>query len=160
MGNSLAAIKKLVYEEKKLSFTAVMNACRCNFENNEIIHQMLLNAPKYGNDDDYVDDLTVMAMNMSYEESQKYRDPRGGKLLRSIWPAYLTVTSHVQYGQYVGALPDGRVQYTALNDSISPTQGTDYTGATAAMNSVSKLDLMQATGGMYFQDYCTAEEFL
>lgn len=150
VGNSLAAVKKLVYDEKKLTFTEIMDACRKNFKGAEVIQQQLINAPKYGNDDDFVDDLTVMAMDMAYDASQKYKDPRGGKLLRSIWPAYLTVTSHVQYGQYVGALPDGRVQYTALNDSISPTQGTDYTGATAAMASVAKLDQVPATGGIIY----------
>ncbi|WP_066644390.1 glycyl radical protein [Christensenella timonensis] len=150
VGNSLAAIKQLVFEEKKLSLKEVMDACRVNFEGKEEVRQMLLNAPKYGNDIDYVDMITADALAMAYYEGQKYKDPRGGKLLRSIWPTYLTVTSHVQYGMHVGALPDGRLMKTSLNDSISPTQGSDYKGPTAAMNSVAKIDQTVATGGIIY----------
>ena len=151
VGNSLAALKKLVYEEKRISMKELMDACRSNFEGKEYIRQMLLNdAPKYGNDDDYVDWITADAQQMSYEISQRYKDPRGGKLLRSIWPCYMTVTAHVQYGTLVGALPDGRFALTSLNDSISPSQGTDYLGPTAAMNSVAKLDQTVATGGIIY----------
>jgi len=151
VGNSLAALKKLVFEEKKLSMAQVMNACRKNFSDCEDIRQILINdAPKYGNDIDYVDDITAKAMAASYTECQKFRDPRGGKLLRSIWPAYMTVTSHVQYGTLVGALPDGRFASTSLNDSISPSQGTDIKGPTAAMNSVAKIDQTVATGGIIY----------
>lgn len=150
-GNALAAIKKLVFEDKKLTMKQVMDACRNNFENAEDIRQILINeAPKYGNDIDYVDDLVARAMEMSNYESQKYKDPRGGKLLRSIWPMFLTVTAHVEYGMRVGAMPDGRMAGTALNDSISPVQGTDYKGPTAAMNSVAKIDQTVATGGIIY----------
>lgn len=150
VGNSLMAIKRLVFEEQRVSLAQVMEACRNNYEGEEELRQTLLAVPKYGNDIDEVDEITADALRMAYAESQKYKDPRGGTLLRSIWPAYLTVTAHVQYGIHVGAMPDGRVQMTALNDSISPTQGTDYKGPTAAMNSVAKVDQTVATGGIIY----------
>jgi pyruvate-formate lyase len=79
------------------------------------MRQMLINkAPKFGNDIDNVDDFTVSAVDMAYEESQKYRDPSGGKLSSSIRPAYLTVTAHVQFGQSMGALPYGRLAREAM----------------------------------------------
>ncbi len=151
VGDSLAAMGKLVFEEKKISMEELLDALHSNFEGHEPLRQMLINkAPKFGNDIDYVDGLTVNAVDMAYEESQKYRDPRGGQLKSSIWPAYLTVTAHVQFGESVAALPDGRLATTPLNDGISPTQGRDLSGPTAAMNSVAKLHQWQSTGGMIF----------
>jgi formate C-acetyltransferase len=151
VGDSLAAMGKLVFEEKKISMEELLSALRANFEGHEPLRQMLINkAPKFGNDIDYVDELTVRAVDMAYDESQKYSDPRGGHLISSIWPAYLTVTAHVQFGESVAALPDGRLATTPLNDGISPSQGRDTSGPTAAMNSVSKLHQWQSTGGMIF----------
>jgi formate C-acetyltransferase len=151
VGDSLAAMGKLVFEEKKISMDELLGALHVNFEGNEPLRQMLINkVPKFGNDNDYVDELTVRAVDLAYDESQKYRDPRGGKLKSSIWPAYLTVTAHVQFGESVAALPDGRLATTPLNDGISPSQGRDLSGPTAAMNSVAKLHQEQSTGGMIF----------
>jgi formate C-acetyltransferase len=151
VGDSLASIDKLVFEEERVSMDALLEALESDFEGHETLRQMLINkAPKFGNDIDYVDELTVRAVDMAYAESQKYRDPRGGKLKSSIWPAYLTVTAHVQFGESVGALPDGRKATTPLNDGISPSQGVDLSGPTAAMSSVAKLHQWQSTGGMIF----------
>ena len=72
VGDSLAAIKKkLVFEDKKLTMGEIMDACRKNFKGKEEIRQMLLNAPKFGNDIDYVDYITADALGMAYKESQK-----------------------------------------------------------------------------------------
>jgi pyruvate formate-lyase/glycerol dehydratase family glycyl radical enzyme len=151
VGDSLVALKKLVFEDKVVEMDRLMEALKDNFEGHESLRQMLINrAPKFGNDIDDVDALTVRAVNRSYEESQKYRDARGGTLTSSIWPAYLTVTAHVQFGESVGAMPDGRLARSPLNDGISPTQGRDMNGPTAAMNSVAKLDHSQSVGGMIY----------
>jgi formate C-acetyltransferase len=151
VGDSIEAIRKLVYEEKRITMDELLDALDKNFEGAENIRQMLINrAPKFGNDEDGVDRLTVRAVDMAYAESQKYTDPRGGRLTKSIWPAYLTVTAHVQFGQSVGALPDGRQAGMPLNDGISPSQGRDASGPTAAMNSVAKIDQQQSVGGMIF----------
>jgi len=151
VGDSLAAIKKFVFEENKITMQELIEALNDNFVGKEKLRQMLINdAPKYGNDIDYVDLLTAKAQRIAYEESQKYRDPRGGKLLRSIWPSYMTVTAHIQFGKSVGATPDGRLAKTPLADSISPSQGRDINGPTAAMNSVAKIDQTVATGGIIY----------
>jgi formate C-acetyltransferase len=151
VGDSLAAVKKLVFEEKRFTMAELLDALDRNFEGRDFIRQMLINrAPKFGNDIDYADELTVKAVDMSYAVSQKYRDPRDRRLKSSNWPAYLTVTSHVQFGQTVGALPDGRLAGAALNDGVSPTQGRDTSGPTAAMNSVAKLHQEQSTGGLIY----------
>jgi len=85
VGDSLAAIKKLVFEEKRVSMDELLNALDANFEGHEPLRQMLINrTPKFGNDIDYVDELTVNAVDMAYEESQTYKDPRGGELKSSI----------------------------------------------------------------------------
>lgn len=151
VGDSLAAIQKLVFEEKKITMTALMDALDRNFEGCEPLRQMLINkAPKFGNDEDYVDALTVKAVDMSYTESQKYKDPRNRALKASIWPGYFTVTAHVQFGETVGATPDGRKAREALNDGISPTQSMDTHGPTASMNSVAKIHQDQSPGGMIY----------
>jgi pyruvate formate-lyase/glycerol dehydratase family glycyl radical enzyme len=151
VGDSLAAIQKLVFEEKKVSMTQLLEALDRNFEGHEPLRQMIINkVPKFGNDNDFVDALTVRAVDMSYEESQKYKDPRNRILKSSIWPGYFTVTAHVQFGETVGATPDGRRAGQALNDGISPTQSMDTSGPTAAMNSVAKLHQDQSPGGMIY----------
>ncbi len=151
VGDSLAAIQKLVFEEKKVPLTQLIDALDKNFEGHEILRQMIINkVPKFGNDIDSVDELTVRAVDMSYEESQKYKDPRNRTLKTSIWPGYFTVTAHVQFGETVGATPDGRLAGTALNDGISPTQSMDTSGPTAAMNSVAKIHQDQSPGGMIY----------
>lgn len=151
VGDSLAAMQKLVFEEKKVSMAQLIDALDSNFEGQESLRQMLINkAPKFGNDNDYVDALTVKAVDMSYAESQKYRDPRNRALKSSIWPGYFTVTAHVQFGETVGATPDGRKAREALNDGISPTQSMDTNGPTASMNSVAKIHQDQSPGGMIY----------
>ena len=160
VGNSLAAIQKICFEDQKYTLKEVMDACRVNFDGHEDMRQILLNVDKYGNDVDWVDEITADMMNLSYELSQKYiddngvehefKDPRGGKLPRSMWPSYLTVSANTAYGKYCGASPDGRLATTPCNDSVCPTQGSDTQGLTAMLNSVSKLDQTQATGGIIF----------
>lgn len=151
VGDSLAAIQKLVFEEKKVPMPQLLEALDRNFEGQEPLRQMLINkVPKFGNDDDFVDALTVKAVDLSYEESQKYKDPRNRALKASIWPGYFTVTAHVQFGETVGATPDGRRATEALNDGISPTQSMDTHGPTASMNSVAKLHQDQSPGGMIY----------
>ena len=151
VGDALAAIRKLVFDEKKIGMAELIEALDKDFDGYEHIRQMLIHrAPKFGNDLDEVDLLTKQAVDTAYRESQKYRDPRGGKLISSIWPAYLTVTAHVQFGLSVGATPDGRHARKALNDGISPVQGMDLSGPTAAMNSLVKIDQSVSTGGMIY----------
>jgi formate C-acetyltransferase len=151
VGDSLAALQNLVFEKKKITMADLIAALDSNFVGHEPLRQLLINrAPKFGNDDDYVDALTVKAVDMAYAESQKYKDPRNGALKSSIWPSYFTVTAHVQFGETVGATPDGRRAREPLNDGISPTQSMDTHGPTASMNSVAKIHQDQSPAGMIY----------
>jgi len=138
-GNSLAAIKKLVFDDKVLTMEELVNSCLSNFEGKrgEVIRQMCLNAPKWGNDDDYVDCLTREAVLIDIEEQKKYSLPWGGC---NTAVTFDVVTMHLPFGLVVGATPDGRKASDPLNEGgVSPYQGTDATGPTGVMKSIAKL---------------------
>jgi formate C-acetyltransferase len=142
--DSLAVIKKLVFEEGKLDFNELVKILRANFENYEIVRQMLITrAPKFGNDNDYVDLIAREVAGVYCREVEKYQTMRGG----SFSPGLYTATSHVPMGMVVGATPDGRLAGAPLNDGISPSQGRDVLGPTASIKSVSKLDQVLASNG-------------
>ncbi len=135
--DSLAAIKKFVYEEEKISFDELKDALAKDFEGQEPLRQMLLNkAPKYGNDDDYVDELAREVVESATDEIDKYLDSRGGRYVLSV----LSQSFNVLQGKSVGATPDGRHAFDALADNASPVMGRDVNGPTAALRSVSKID--------------------
>ena len=142
LADSLAAIKKLVFEEKKVSMSELVEALKSNFEGKEPLRQLLINkAPKFGNDDDYVDSIAVKCINMWIEIQEKYRDVRGGKLKISYWPGYISNSSHVPIGREIAATPDGRLARSPVSDNISPSQGRDISSVTASLKSVAKLKL-------------------
>jgi formate C-acetyltransferase len=146
VGNALAAMKKLVFEDKLISASELKHALDTNFANEkgEKIRQMLINvAPKYGNDDDYVDFLTKEALEYWMRTMRKYKSIRGG--FHS--PTPQTVSTNVPQGDVVGATPDGRKAGESLADNISPTQGTDHNGPTAVIKSATTLDHMLMTSG-------------
>ncbi len=138
-GNSLAAIKKLVYDDKVVTMEELVNACRTNFEGKrgEEIRQLCLNAPKWGNDDDYVDALIREAVLIDLDAHQPFTNPF------SKTPSTITfdiLTSHLPFGSVVGATPDGRKNGDPLNEGgVSPYQGTDSEGPTAVLKSIAKL---------------------
>lgn len=129
VADSLAAIKKHVFENKTVSMERLMKACWDNFEGEKGLRQILLNrSPKYGNDDDYVDNIA----------KDIYQIVKGGRLAKRL---YHTVGTHVYYGEKVGALPDGRKASIPLADAgVSPVQGMDKNGPTALLRSASKFD--------------------
>ena len=137
VGNSLAALKKLLFEEKKISASELKRALDTNFSGDgEILRQMLINrAPKYGNDDDYVDLLVKEVLDLVYNEIRKYRTVRGVYA-----PCTQSISANVPFGEYVGATPDGRKAGEALADNISPHLGTDVNGPTAVIRSAAKID--------------------
>jgi len=147
ISNSLAAVKKLVFEEKRLSMQELLEAINTNFENYEPLRIMLLNeAPKYGNDDDYVDGIASEIADFVAGEVEKYSSRKGCKLISGLYP----VSSHVPHGMVVWALPSGRKAEMPLADGCSPSQGTDVKGPTAVIKSVSKLDHTRHTAGTLF----------
>ena len=133
--DSLATVKKLIYEDKELSWDELLEALDSNFEGHEEIRQMCLSAPKYGNDIPEIDGIATEIIQFIAEEIGKYRG-KHGKMLCGILP----VTAHIPGGLLVGALPSGRKACVPLSDGLSPMQGTDVNGPTAILKSVSKIN--------------------
>lgn len=149
--DSLAAIKKYVFEEKKLSLEELLDALDRNFEGASDLRRLLSDGPKYGNDDDYADSIARRIVNIYLDETEKYKkDFRGGKLNCSSWPWLGGITSNVPFGHAVGATPNGRLAGTPISEDASPTQGADIMGVTACMRSVAGLDNTRMPGGQIF----------
>lgn len=153
LGNSLAAIRKLVFEEHRLSGKDLLRHLDENFEgaDGEAIRQQLLNlAPKYGNDDDYVDKLLVEAYDSYIDEIAKYRTIRDGRgPIGCRWFAGTSsISGNVPAGAVVPATPDGRKAGLPLAEGSSPSAGTDVNGPTAVFRSVAKLPTPRITGGV------------
>ncbi len=153
LGNALAAIKKLVFEEKMISKEVLQENLKNNFEGKEgeKIRQILLNyAPKYGNDDDYVDDLLIEAYGYFIDEIGKHHTTRYGRgpIGCRYYAGTSSISSNVPSGSVVPATPDGRKAFTPVAEGCSPTSGTDTLGPTAVFKSVSKLPTGKITGGV------------
>ena len=141
--NSLAAVKKLIYDDKKMTWDELLTALDNDFEGYQEIRQMCLAAPKYGNDIGEVDEIATEIFQFEAEEVEKYRGYTGGKMVSGLYP----VTAHVPMGEVVGALPSGRKARTPLADGLSPMQGTDVNGPTAVLKSVSSIDHAMHSAG-------------
>jgi formate C-acetyltransferase len=153
LGNSLAAIKKLVFEERTISKEVLLQNLKNNFEGQEgeKVRQILLNyAPKYGNDDDYVDNLLIEAYNYYIDELGKYQTTRfrRGPIGCRYYAGTSSISSNVPSGAVVPATPDGRKAFTPVAEGCSPTSGTDTLGPTAVFKSVSKLPTNKILGGV------------
>lgn len=145
LADSLAAIKALVYDEKKLSREELLHALQTDYEDAPLIRAMLLNkAPKYGNDVDWVDALGVKWVNYFADGLKKYKNGRGGIYQMGLY----TVSAHVPMGQNVGASADGRRAKDPLADGgVSAMYGRDTNGPTALLQSVAKLPFEKASNG-------------
>ncbi|CCH48387.1 (2S)-3-sulfopropanediol dehydratase [Pseudodesulfovibrio piezophilus] len=127
--DSLSAIKKLVFEEKKLTMEEVIEACRNNFEGKEDVRAMLQNVPCFGNNDPYVDSIAKDLDHTCVDFANKYQQELGVHLdVR-----YVPFTSHVPFGKVVSATPNGRQAWTPLSDGSSASHGADKNGPTAVM---------------------------
>jgi formate C-acetyltransferase len=127
--DSLAAIKKNVFEEKRFTLEALKAALEADFEGYEAIRQFQLNAPSYGNDDPYADEIARLIDLKALDFTAKYSQELGVRLdLR-----YVPFTSHVPFGKVVSATPNGRKAFTPLSDGSSPSQGADLNGPTAVL---------------------------
>lgn len=143
--DSLAAIERIVFQEKKISMEELLEALRSNFNNHEDMRLMLQNkAPKYGNDDDFVDLFARKVGQMWCDEVTKHVGPYGIKFA----PGAFTVSANVPFGLTTAALPSGRKATTPLaNGGISATNGSDKLGPTAVIRSVCKIDHIKASNG-------------
>lgn len=112
----------------------------------EDIKRKMENTPCFGNDIDEVDMVARKCTQIYEKEVEKYTNPRGGQFQAGIYP----VSANVLFGKDVGALPDGRLAKEPLADGVSPRQGHDVNGPTAACNSVAKLDHFSASNGTLF----------
>lgn len=160
LGNSLAAIKKLVFEEKKITKQELLQAIESDFEGKEgeKIRYMLLNfAPKYGNDDDYVDLLLRDAYLDFIVELEKYHTTRynRGPIGCRYYAGTSSISANVPNGSVVPATPDGRKAYTPVAEGSSPSSGTDVLGPTAVFKSVSKLPTEKIMGGVLLNQKLT-----
>jgi len=153
LGNSLAAIKKLVFEEKRITKEQLITAIENNFEKEEgeKIRQLLLNfAPKYGNDDDYVDLLLKDAYLEFINELNNYHTTRynRGPIGCKYYAGTSSISANIPSGAVVPATPDGRKAFTPVAEGSSPSSGTDVLGPTAVFKSVSKLPTDKIMGGV------------
>lgn len=145
IADSLAAIKKLVYEEKRITPSRLLAGLRNNFREDEALRLTLLNhAPKYGNDIRWVDEIAHKWIRHFNEYLKKYTNIRGGQYHTGLY----TVSAHVPMGQNVGASPDGRLSREPLADGgMSPVYGRDISGPTAVLKSVSRIDSLLGSNG-------------
>jgi formate C-acetyltransferase len=134
--DSLAALEKVVFDDKEATLEEVAEAMRRNFEGYEDLHKKLLAAPKYGNNDPYVDKYAPWFVEYQTGLFDQYRTWDGGR----IFTAMAANTANIYAGQGIGATPDGRLAGTPLSDAASPTYGRDVRGLTAAIHSLTTAD--------------------
>lgn len=160
LADSLAAIKKLVFEEKKISTTELWNALMEDFasDKGKMIQKALIeDAPKYGNDDDYVDKLVVDAYNTYIDEVKKYPNTRYGRgpIGGVRYAGTSSISANVGQGKGTLATPDGRNAGTPLAEGCSPSHAMDQNGPTAVFKTVSKLPTHEITGGVLLNQKVT-----
>ena len=155
VADSLAAIEKVVFEEKALTLSELRDLLLADFEGYDDIKTKLLKAPKYGNNDEYVDKYAKMIFDMQHKELIKYQTPDGGKF------CMLAASNifNVMQGLETAATPDGRKNKVALSDAASPMRGQDRNGLTQAILSVSKPDYTKCAGGTVYNVKLTNDMF-
>lgn len=143
--DSLVAIRRIIYREKKLSLPQLAEVIRRDFEGAEGLPETLVRTcPRYGNDDDEPDSLMKDLADRFCRQVESYRNPRGGRFQTGLY----TVIQHAEMGKLTGALPDGRRRGLALANGLSPSQGADRLGPTAVIRSITKLDHRLLANGM------------
>lgn len=141
--DSLAAIEKVVFEDHAATLEDIRDAIMHNYEGYEELHKKLLAAPKYGNNDPFVDKYAVWFVDFLSEQFSHYKTHDGG----GMYVAMAANTANVFAGKNIAATPDGRLQGEALSDAASPTYGRDTRGATVTVTSLTKPDYTKAASG-------------
>jgi len=141
--DSLIAIKQLVFDEKRISFDELEKALAANFEGYEGIRQLLLNLPKYGNDDERVDEMAKRVADLYRETLARYKNCKGF----AYRPAFFSWAGHAYAGETVGATPDGRKAGEPIAQGPNPMHGRNTNGITATAKSVLMLDFKKNAGG-------------
>ncbi|WP_346939823.1 trans-4-hydroxy-L-proline dehydratase [uncultured Clostridium sp.] len=148
--DSLAAIKYNVYDEKKFTMEKLIEAIENNFEDNEIIANLVRNkTPKYGNDDDYADEIMTSVFNTYNKIITGRPNVKGGCYRINMLPT----TCHVYFGEVMIASPNGRLAHKPVSEGISPEKGADTNGPTAVIKSASKMDHLRTGGTLLNQKF-------
>ncbi len=153
--DSLAAIEEVVYSKNAVTPAELRDALSANFEGYEELRRMLLDAPKYGNDNDFVDKYAVWYVDVHDEIFSKYRTPDGG----AIYTAIASNVSNIPAGAEIAATPDGRMRGEPISDAASPMHGMDKSGPTAVILSVSKPDYTKVSCGTVVNQKYSPEMF-
>jgi pyruvate formate-lyase/glycerol dehydratase family glycyl radical enzyme len=148
--DALTSIKYNVFDKKNISLDELLRALRDNFEGQEPMRQRLINkTPKYGNDDDYADDVMLSVFEAYYDAVNGKPNTKGGSYRINLLPT----TVHIYFGKVTGATPDGRRAAEPLSEGISPVQGADRHGPTAVVKSASKMDHLRTGGTLLNQKF-------
>jgi pyruvate formate-lyase/glycerol dehydratase family glycyl radical enzyme len=151
VGDSLAAIKKFIFDDKVLTMEELRNAIEVNWQGDQAkkIQKLLKSAPKFGNDDDYVDEIVASVYESYLSLLPNYRNERfnKGPIGCGYTMSTSNISSNVPYGMDVGATPDGRLAGEPLNEGASMCRGADKEGPTAVIKSISKLPNHKMAGG-------------
>lgn len=143
VANSLAAIKKLVFDDKVCSMETLAAALQADWEGFDALRAQAKACPKYGNDDDYVDDVAIEIANHFYDEIHQYKDVFGSPFLT----AFMGISNYIPMGRVLGATPDGRRNGEPSSEGVSPYVGTDTSTPLAAMRSTAKVNQEIHSGG-------------
>lgn len=148
--DSLSAIKYNVFDKQKFSMEELMKALEDNFEGHEIIKNLVSNkTPKYGNDDDYADDIMQDVFNFYQKTITGRPNMKGGQYRINMLPT----TCHVYFGEVMMASPDGRLAKKPVSEGISPSKSGDTNGPTAVIKSASKMDHLRTGGTLLNQKF-------
>lgn len=143
VSNSLAAVKKLVFEDKICDMETLLKALRANWEGYDDLRSRAQECPKYGNDDNYADDIAIEVANHFYDEVHQYKDIFGSPFLT----AFMGISNYIPMGRVLGATPDGRKNGDPSSEGVSPYVGSDRSTPLAAMRSTAKLNQEIHSGG-------------
>ena len=141
--NSLAVIKKMVYEDKVCSLADIIDALNANWEGYEELRAKALACPKYGNDIDYVDSIARQLADFYYDEVTSYNDLYGNHFVT----AFMGISNYLPTGKVLGATPEGRHACDPINEGVSPYTGSDTSTCLAALRSAAKMEHEKHSGG-------------
>jgi pyruvate-formate lyase len=148
--DSLTAVNYQVFDERQITLRELVKALRANFDGYEKLRQRLLNkTPKYGNDNEYADQIMKTIFEAYYNAIDGRPNTKGGTYRINLLPT----TVHVYFGKVVAATPDGRKSGEPLSEGVSPVQGADRKGPTAVIKSVSKIDHARTGGTLLNQKF-------
>lgn len=142
-GDSLYAIKKMVFDEKRMSLEELKQELKNNFQNKGL-RKKLLELPKFGNDYPEVDEMVMFVAGKFSEILQKHMNYRGGKYVTGLY----SMSTHAYFGKITGALPNGRKKGESFSSGIAPTNGADKKGPTALFNSLNRIDYTKFANGI------------